>query len=161
MATLGISSAGSIRVGNAVGKQDVKEVRRAGFTAILMGAGFMAFCGIIFVALRDYLPSLYIDDKSVISIASTLLIIAAGFQISDGTQAVGIGVLRGLTDVKGPTLITFIAYWILALPIGYYLGFTLKMQVVGVWIGLMIGLTASATMLTLRFNRKSRTLILV
>jgi MATE family multidrug resistance protein len=161
MATLGISSAGSIRVGNSVGKQDVKEVRRAGFTAILMGAGFMAFCGIIFVVFRGFLPSLYIDDKSVISIASTLLIIAAVFQISDGIQAVGIGILRGLTDVKGPTLITFVAYWILALPVGFYLGFTLKMQVVGIWIGLLIGLTASALMLTLRFNKKSKELIKV
>ena len=87
--------------------------------------------------------------------------IAAVFQISDGTQAVGIGILRGLTDVKGPTLITFVAYWILALPIGYYLGFTLRMQVVGVWIGLSIGLTASAVMLTYRFNRKSRRLVAV
>lgn len=161
MATLGISSAGGIRVGNAVGRQDVNEVRRSGYAAILMGASFMASCGILFVLFRRVLPSLYISDPQVISIASNLLLIAAVFQISDGTQAVGIGILRGLTDVKGPTIITFIAYWVLALPIGYLLGFTFKMQVVGVWIGLLIGLSASATMLTLRFNSKSRRLIKV
>ena len=159
MATLGISSAGGIRVGNAVGRQDVSEVRKSGYTAIFLGASFMASCGVVFVFLRKFLPSLYISDPEVIAIASNLLLIAAVFQISDGTQAVGIGILRGLTDVKGPTVITFIAYWVLALPIGYFLGFTLNMQVVGVWIGLLIGLSASATMLTLRFNKKSRRLI--
>ena len=159
MATLGISSAGGIRVGNAVGRQDVSEVRKSGYTAIFLGASFMASCGVVFVFLRNFLPSLYISDPEVIAIASNLLLIAAVFQISDGTQAVGIGILRGLTDVKGPTVITFIAYWVLALPIGYFLGFTLNMQVVGVWIGLLIGLSASATMLTLRFNKKSRRLI--
>jgi len=156
MCALGISAAGSIRVGNAVGKQDVKEIRRAGFSAILVGQGMMASFGIIFIIFQKFLPTLYIDDQTVISLASSLLIIASIFQIADGTQAVGIGILRGLTDVKGPTVITFIAYWILGLPIGYVLGFMFDMSVQGVWIGLLIGLTASATMLTLRFNKKSR-----
>ncbi len=156
MATLGISTAGAIRVGNAVGKNDVKEIRRSGFTAILMGASLMAGAGIIFVIFRRFLPSLYIDDPAVISIASSLLIIASIFQISDGTQAVGIGVLRGLTDVKIPTLITFVAYWIVGLPIAYLFGFILNLQVIGVWIGLLLGLTTSAILLTLRFNHKSK-----
>ena len=161
MMTLGISSAGAIRVANAVGKQDIKEVRKAGFTAIVLGASLMASCGVIFIVLRKFLPSLYISDPTVITYASSLLIIAAIFQISDGTQAVGIGILRGLTDVKIPTVITFIAYWVIALPVGYLLGFTFHLQVVGVWIGLLIGLTSSATMLTIRFNKRSRHLITV
>ncbi len=161
MMTLGISSAGAIRVANAVGKQDIKEVRKAGFTAIVLGELLMASCGIIFIIFRNFLPSLYISDPTVISYASTLLIIAAIFQISDGTQAVGIGILRGLTDVRIPTLITFIAYWVIALPSGYLLGFTFHLNVVGVWIGLLLGLTSSATMLTLRFNKRSRHLITV
>jgi MATE family multidrug resistance protein len=161
MMTLGISSAGAIRVANAVGKQDIKEVRKAGFTAVVLGASLMASCGVIFIVLRKFLPSLYISDPTVISYASSLLIIAAIFQISDGTQAVGIGILRGLTDVKIPTVITFIAYWVIALPVGYLLGFTFHLQVVGVWIGLLIGLTSSATMLTIRFNQRSRHLITV
>jgi len=156
MAVTGISAAGGIRVGNAVGQGDIKETRRAGFSAIILGASIMFFAGLIFVTLRNYLPSLYISDRDVISIASSLLVIAALFQLSDGTQAVGIGILRGLTDVKAPTLITFIAYWTIGLPVGYILGFTFELGIQGVWIGLLIGLTASALMLTLRFNYKSK-----
>lgn len=156
MAVLGISNAGSIRVGNAVGMQDITQVRRAGFSAILLGCGIMLVSGIIFITLNHYLPMLYIDDPEVISIASTLLIIAAFFQLSDGIQAVGIGVLRGLTDVKIPTIITFVAYWIIGLPVGYILGFLNYFGVKGIWIGLLVGLTASAIMLTIRFNIKSR-----
>jgi MATE family multidrug resistance protein len=161
MAALGISSAGAIRVGNAVGKQNVIEVRKAGFTAIVFGAAMMAFCGLIFITFRNYLPLLYISDKDVISIASVLLIIAALFQIFDGTQAVGIGVLRGLTDVKGPTIITFIAYWIIEIPVAYILGFIFHLGIVGIWFGFLTGLIFSALMLTLRFNKKSRQLIKV
>ena len=102
---------------------------------------------------------MYIDDEAVISIASRLIIIAALFQLSDGTQAVGIGVLRGLTDIKGPTIITFVAYWIISLPIAYILAFNFNLGVDGVWIGLLIGLTASALMLTFRFNYKSKHII--
>ena len=159
MAVLGISVAGSIRVGNAVGKKDITETRRAGFTASLLGASIMLFSGIIFILFRNYLPTLYVNDEAVISYASSLLIIAALFQISDGTQAVGIGILRGLTDVKIPTVITFIAYWIVGLPVGYILGFTFKLGVQGVWIGLLLGLTTSAILLTLRFNSRSKHII--
>jgi len=161
MAVLGISAAGSIRVGNAVGMKDIAETRRAGFTASLMGASIMSIAGIIFILLRNFLPSLYVNDEVVISYASSLLVIAALFQISDGTQAVGIGILRGLTDVKIPTAITFIAYWIVGLPVGYLLGFTFKLGVQGVWIGLLLGLTTSAILLTLRFNSRSKHIITV
>ena len=144
MAVLGISQAASIRVGNAMGEQNIANVRKAGFTGIILGASIMSLAGLTFILLNNYLPTLYIDDKAVISIASRLIIIAALFQLSDGTQAVGIGVLRGLTDVKGPTLITFVAYWVISLPIAYLLAFNFKLGVDGVWIGLLIGLTASA-----------------
>lgn len=156
MAVLGVSVAGSIRVGNAVGRKDIAEIRRAGFTALILGAAIMGTAGIIFIIMNDVLPTFYIEDGTVISIASSLIIIAAFFQLSDGTQAVGIGILRGLTDVKIPTAITFIAYWIIGLPVGYVLGFIFHMSVQGIWIGLLIGLTASAVMLTLRFNLKSQ-----
>lgn len=159
MAVLGISVAGSIRVGNAVGMNDIAETRRAGFTASLMGASIMLIAGIIFILGRNFLPTLYVNDEVVIAYASSLLIIAALFQLSDGTQAVGIGILRGLTDVKIPTAITFIAYWIVGLPVGYLLGFTFKLGVQGVWIGLLFGLTTSAILLTLRFNSRSKHII--
>ena len=159
MAVLGISVAGSIRVGNAVGMKDIQETRRAGFTSSLLGASIMVISGTVFILFRNFLPTLYIDDKEVISLASSLLIIAALFQISDGIQAVGIGILRGLTDVKIPTAITFIAYWIVGLPVGYLLGFTFNMGVQGVWIGLLFGLTTSAILLTLRFNSRSKHIV--
>lgn len=161
MIVLGISVAGSIRVGNAVGKKDIAETRRAGFTASLLGASVMSVAGFIFIVFRNYLPTLYVNDEIVISYASSLLIIAALFQISDGTQAVGIGILRGLTDVKIPTAITFVAYWIVGLPIGYLLGFTFELGVQGVWIGLLLGLTTSAILLSLRFNSRSKHIITV
>ena len=159
MTALGVSAAGGIRVANAVGRQNVEEVRRAGFSAIILGASIMACFGIVFITLRNFLPTLYIDDNSVVSIASSLLVIASIFQIADGVQAVGIGVLRGLTDVKWPTLITFIAYWILGLPSAYLFGFILEYDVQGVWMGLLVGLLSSAIMLSIRFNKKSKHII--
>lgn len=159
MVVLGLSMSGGIRVGNAVGKQNIRQVRRAGFTSLVIAACVMTVSGLIFIILKDFLPTLYIDNESVISIASSLLVIAALFQLSDGVQAVGIGILRGLTDVKIPTAITFIAYWIVGLPVGYLLGFTFGMDVEGVWIGLLAGLTTSAVLLTLRFNNKSKRIV--
>jgi MATE family multidrug resistance protein len=157
MIVLGLSMAGGIRVGNAVGEKYVTGVRRAGFTAIFLALCVMSVSGLIFIVFRNYLPTLYIDDETVISIASSLLIIAALFQLSDGVQAVGIGILRGLTDVKIPTAITFIA----GLPTGYLLAFYFGLDVQGVWIGLLAGLTTSAILLTLRFNLKSKHIITV
>lgn len=159
MAVLGISQAASIRVGNAMGEQSIYKIRKAGFTGIFLGASTMFLAGVTFIILNEFLPTLYISDKNVIEIASRLIIIAALFQLSDGTQAVGIGILRGLTDVKGPTIITFIAYWVISLPIAYMLAFDFNLGVDGVWYGLLIGLTASAIMLTARFNYKSKHLI--
>ena len=161
MVVLGLSMAGGIRVGNAVGEKNIIGVRRAGFTAIFLALCVMAGSGIIFIIFRNILPTFYINDSTVISIASSLLIIAALFQLSDGVQAVGIGILRGLTDVKIPTAITFIAYWIIGLPIGYLLAFKLGWGVQGIWIGLLAGLTTSAILLTLRFNSKSKHIIAV
>lgn len=161
MGVLGISQAGGIIVGNAVGEQNSSLVRKNGFIAILLGMIWMLVLGIIFITFRNYLPYIYIRDEAVIHIASQLLVIAALFQLSDGIQAVGIGILRGLTDVKGPTLITFVAYWVISLPIGYLLGFQYELGVIGVWIGLLIGLSCSAIMLTLRFDYKSKRLIRV
>jgi MATE family multidrug resistance protein len=159
MAVLGISQAASIRVGNAMGEKSVSKIRKAGFTGIFLGATIMSLAGLTFILLNNFLPTLYINDEAVITIASRLIIIAALFQLSDGTQAVGIGVLRGLTDIKGPTIITFIAYWVISLPIAYILAFNFNLGVDGVWIGLLIGLTASAILLTLRFNYKSKHII--
>ena len=156
MCALGISAAAGIRVGYAVGRKNVRATRSAGFSGFYLAAITMGSFAVLFIALRFYLPTLYIDNLRVVEIAGSLLIIAALFQISDGTQAVGIGVLRGLADAKVPMVITFIAYWVIGLPGGYLLGFIFKFGVVGIWVSLFIALTVSAGLLTLRFNQKSR-----
>jgi len=158
MFILGISAAGTIRVGNAVGRKAEQEVREAGFSAILMAAGIMAFFGVSFILLRKYLPLLYINDPEVITLAAHLIIVAAFFQISDGVQATGLGVLRGVTDVKVPMFISFFAYWIVGFPFGYLLGFIFEQGAVGIWIGLLTGLTVAAILFTFRFHLKTRIL---
>ena len=105
-----------------------------------------------------FLPSLYIDNTEVETLAAVLLVVAAAFQISDGLQAVGLGVLRGLTDVKIPTLVTFLAFWVFAIPGGYVLGFTFQLGVLGVWYALSAGLTIAAVLHIIRFNRLSKRL---
>ncbi len=156
MCALGISAAAGIRVGYTVGRKDQQGTRHAGFVAFILAGIIMGVFGIVFILFRTLLPTFYIDDSEVVQIASSLLIIAALFQLSDGTQAVGIGVLRGIADAKIPMIITFIAYWIIGLPGGYYLGFTLGYGVQGIWFSLFIALTVSAVLLTIRFNLKSK-----
>jgi len=123
---------------------------------------------LIFLLGRRWFPTIYLDvddivnqadNTEVIIIAAKLLLVAAFFQISDGLQVVVLGALRGLQDVKIPTLITFIAYWLIGFPISYYLGLHTSLESTGIWIGLLLGLTASAIMLYLRFNFLTKKLI--
>jgi len=158
MAATGLAAASTIRIGNQMGLKDKLNLRIAGFSSFALVAVFMAFCGILFIALRNVLPSLYINDSAVQATAASLLIIAAAFQISDGLQAVGLGVLRGLTDVRVPTIVTFIAYWLIAIPVGYWFAFHEGYGVQGVWYGLSIGLTMSGILHIWRFNRLSNRL---
>jgi MATE family multidrug resistance protein len=154
MVVLGISAAATIRVGNSYGSRQIMDVKYAGYISIILGLFFMSITGTIFIIFNEFLPSLYINDREVIEMASSLLIVAALFQLSDGVQAVGLGVLRGITDVKIPMLITLVAYWFIALPLGYFLGFTLKLNIQGVWFGLLIGLTVAAISFVFRFRHK-------
>ncbi len=158
MASTGIAAASQIRIGNQMGLRDKVTLRQAGFSCFVLVAVFMAFCGLLFIVLRDFLPALYIDNTLVEEMAATLLIIAAAFQISDGVQAVGLGVLRGLTDVRIPTLVTFLAFWVFAIPGGYLLGFTLGLGVEGVWYALSAGLTIAAILHIIRFQHLSKRL---
>ena len=121
-----------------------------------MTGGLHASVWLVLSFPRWFLPTLYVDNPEVTQIASSLLIIAALFQLSDGTQAVGIGLLRGLADAKNPMIITFIAYWIVGLPGGYLLGFTFGFGVQGIWFALFLALTVSAILLTTRFMIKSK-----
>lgn len=156
MIILGISAAGTIRVGGFVGENNWKKVRFAGFTSIGICISIMFCFGILFVLLNGILPHYYIKDIEVITIASHLLIVAALFQIFDGMQASGVGVLRGLADVKVPLIITLFSYWIIGIPIGAILGFYFEMGAVGVWIGLLIGLALLGITMLYRFHQKTK-----
>ena len=158
MAATGIAAASTIRIGNQLGLKDKHNLRLAGFTSFVLVGLFLCCTGLVFILFRTTLPTWYIDSELVVTTAAFLLIISAAFQISDGLQAVGLGVLRGLRDVKIPTLITFLAYWVVALPAGYVLGFTMKLGVNGVWIALSLGLTVAAILHIWRFNVLSRQL---
>lgn len=153
MVGLGISIAATIRVGNYLGKKDLAGIKSAGYSALFIIAGIMGSFGIMFIILRNFLPTLYIDDPVVIEIASSLIIIAAIFQVVDGLQVVGIGILRGLTDLKAPMIIAFIAYWLIGLPVAYLLGFTFGYGVEGVWISFVVGLSIAAVFFIRRFQR--------
>lgn len=158
MMTSGLGSAATIRVGSYLGQKNVAMLRRAGYTLMGMGAVLMTFWGIVFIVARYQLPALYIDDRAVIAMAGPLLIVAGLFQLSDGMQVVCIGALRGIQDVKIPSLLIFVAYWIIGLPLGYVLGFHLDYGANGIWIGLLIGLTITAVAMFLRFNNLTKNL---
>jgi len=153
MVAMGVSAAGSIRIGNAYGRRDWGHARHIGFSTLFMGVFYGLFCAGLFVGGRNQLPLLFNDETAVLGYAASLLFVAAVFQISDSVQAIGVGLLRGLQDVRVPTVFVLLAYWVIGLPSGYYLAFNLGLEVVGIWIGLLLGLSASATLLSLRFNR--------
>lgn len=155
MITSGLGSAATIRVGNYLGQGNFRLLRQAAFTLLGMGATIMMIWGIVFLIGREFLPSLYIDNPEVIRQASPLLLIAALFQIWDGLQVVCAGALRGLQDVKIPSLLIFMAYWLIGLPLGYWLGFRMQIGPPGIWIGLLIGLFVTASTMVWRFNRLS------
>lgn len=151
MMASGLGIAGGIRVGEGRGLKNINKIRFSGNVALLLVIIFMAAMMILILVFNRFFVELYIADDEVIAIAMKLMIVAAVFQLSDGIQVVSLGVLRGITDVNIPTWITMFAYWGLSLPLGYFLAFTLKMDAIGIWFGLLAGLTASAILLTLRF----------
>ncbi|MFP4091585.1 MAG: MATE family efflux transporter [Cyclobacteriaceae bacterium] len=159
MMVTGIAAASTVRVGNQLGKQDIPNMRRAGFSAFLMGLMLMTSSAVLFVSGKYFFPSLYIDEPEVIELAGSLLIIAAFFQLSDGVQAVALGTLRGMADVKIPTIITLIAYWVVGLPVAYLLAFPLELGPHGIWYGLLVSLTIAAVLLVSRFHYISKRLL--
>lgn len=147
----GFATVSTIRVSNKMGQNNPYEARKVGFSTMLQAGIFMVVASMIFILFRNILPAIYIDDIDIISIAGKLLVIAALFQIVDGLQVTAMGALRGLHEVLRPTLITFVSYWLIALPLGYYLGIHRGMEGEGVWIGLWIGLSVAAVLLIFRF----------
>ncbi|MEX2565217.1 MAG: MATE family efflux transporter [Cyclobacteriaceae bacterium] len=152
MMASGLSAAAMVRVGNQLGKRDIPKLRQVGFSIFGMVMAFMLIFAIVFIAFRNYLPLIYINDLEVVEMAASLLVIAGFFQLSDGLQVVGLGALRGLSDVKVPTLVTLVAYWVIGLPLGYILAFWFGFNELGIWIGLLTGLTLTAILLIYRFH---------
>jgi multidrug resistance protein, MATE family len=152
----GLSAAASVRVGNYFGVQHFVNMRKAGNAALLLVLAFMGSMAILFVLFNNLLPTFFNKDSEVILIASNLLLIAALFQLSDGSQVVGQGLLRGMADVRIPTIFAFLAYWIIGLPIGWLLGFKLNMGSTGIWYGLSLGLTVASILNFVRFFNKTK-----
>lgn len=151
MGATGMAAAGSILVGNALGAKNKLSMYKSANVVFVSVLVYMSFCAAVFVLLRYELSGLFSDDPNVVVMISLLLVYAAFFQISDGLQSVGMGLLRGIKDVKIPTLIAFFSYWIVGIPVSYVLGFNMGMGVVGIWIGFIVGLSLSAILVSKRF----------
>src|SRR5450755_4775746 len=152
MVSMGLSQAGSIRVSNAYGRGNWNQIRVIGKTTLVTALLYGSFCGICFILLRWQLPLVFNEDPGVVKLSALLLLFAAVFQISDATQATGAGLLRGIKDVKLPTILITIAYWIIGLPVGWLFAFHYRMGAAGMWLGLIIGLTLASLFLGSRFR---------
>ena len=168
MFAMGLSVVSMIRVSNQKGLNDYKNLVVVARSIFLLVILIEIVFAILFIVLHNIVPSLFLDmndtkqlldNKEVVFIAAKLLLVAAVFQISDGIQVVVLGALRGLQDVKIPMYITFIAYWVIGFPISYYLGEFTELKAVGVWIGLLAGLSAAALFLYIRFHLITKKLI--
>jgi len=168
MVAMGLSVASMIRVGNQKGLQNYKELRIIAFSIFLLGILLAVFFALLFFIFHKSLPNIYVDlndttnykdNMEVLSIASNLLLAAAFFQISDSIQVVVLGALRGLQDVKIPTILTFISYWVVGFPVSYFLGKEEMFGSFGIWLGLLAGLTTASVLLFIRFNSLTLKLI--
>ncbi|PBQ33115.1 MATE family efflux transporter [Sphingobacteriaceae bacterium] len=156
MFATGVASAATIRAGVFKAQNDWIGIKTASFTAIKLVLIVMGTFGILFLIGHKYLPLAFSIEPQIIELASTLLIIAAMFQLFDGMQVTIIGILRGLEDVKVPTLITLIGYWVIALPLAYFLAFKIKLETMGIWIALLSSLVFVAVALYWRLTHLIR-----
>lgn len=168
MFAMGLSVTAMIRVSNQKGLNDYRQLIIIARSIFILAVVVEIIFALLFIILDAVLPVYFLDmdnpgqlltNSEVIAIASKLLIVAAIFQISDGVQVVVLGALRGLQDVKIPMYITFVSYWVIGFPISYYLGEHTELKAVGVWIGLLAGLTAAALFLYLRFDKLTKRLV--
>jgi MATE family multidrug resistance protein len=155
MVPLGVGSAGAVRVGHAVGRGDARGARRSGWTALLLGVGFMSCAAVTFLLFPVPLVHVFTSNRAVVRLGISLLAVAAMFQIFDGLQGVATGVLRGLGDTRTPMVTNLLGHWLLGLPIGYGLCFVAGWGVVGLWLGLSIGLVVVGLTLLAVWRRRS------
>ncbi|MGB2290178.1 MAG: MATE family efflux transporter [Schleiferiaceae bacterium] len=156
MMVSGLGAAATIRVGNQLGKRDIPMLRLAGQSLFHLTLAMMVLTMMLLIGLRNFLPEFYSSDPEVLQYTAVLMIAAGIFQLPDGLQATTLGALRGVQDVNIPTIIAFMSYWVIAVPMCYYLGITEKMGPLGVWIGLTIGLVLASIALYWRFQHKVR-----
>eukprot|EP01031_Cornospumella_fuschlensis_P051831 gene51831-63379_t len=157
MVSLGLSMAAGMRVSAAVGAGETPRLRPIGYSALALGVVISVFFMIIYFATGRMVAGWFVDDAAVVDLAARLLVVAALFQVADGAQVIGAALLRGLTDVKLPAVITFVAYWLVAIPGGYVFGVHGKFGAVGIWMALAAGLGVAAVFLAWRFARLTRT----
>ncbi|MCF2443580.1 MATE family efflux transporter [Dyadobacter sp. CY345] len=156
MVSMGLAQAGSIRVSNAMGQANCLKIAVIGKSTMITALIYGTFCAIAFAVFRYQLPKAFNDNTQVLDLAAYLLLFAAVFQISDSTQAISAGLLRGIKDVKAPTILIAIAYWVIGLPTGYLLAFHFNMGAPGIWLGLIIGLTLASVFLISRFLKMAK-----
>lgn len=156
MLHLGLSNAATVRAGNAMGRKDADHMARGAIVAIVMSIGFACVATVIFLSVPELLLGSFIDPAepqrdAILAAGVSLLYMAALFQFMDGAQVMALGLLRGVQDTRGPLIIAAFSYWGIGVPSGYALGFVFEMGGVGVWLGLVLGLTAAAVLLMYRF----------
>jgi MATE family multidrug resistance protein len=156
MVPLGVGSAATVLVGNAVGRADADQARRGARSAILFGTAFMSCTAILFLVLPGFFAGLYTNDGTVLAVAAALIPIAGVFQVFDGLQAVAAGILRGLGDTRVPMLINIVGFWFLGMPVSIYLGFHAGLGPRGLWWGFVAGLGAVSMLLLVRVRVRLR-----
>lgn len=158
MVPLGIASAGAVRVGHALGAGDGRRAAHAGWAALAVGAGVMTAIGAVFLLVPALILRGFSVDPRVLHLGTTLLAIAAAFQLFDGAQAITTGILRGAGDTRTPMVANVIGHWFVGLPVGYVLCFRRGWGVPGLWTGLSVGLVFVSIVLTATWARASRTM---
>ena len=152
MVPMGIGFAITARVGQGIGRRDPRGAALSGWVGIVIGTLFMCVTAAIFMLTPDTLATVFTDDPPVVELATGFLVMTGLFQISDGVQVLSIGALRGLKDTVRPMVTNLISYWLIGIPTGYILAFEFGMEGIGLWWGLVIGLSIAAVMHTLRFR---------
>jgi MATE family multidrug resistance protein len=156
MGTVGLAQACSIRISNAFGQSNWRKIRIIGKSTLIITVLTGFVCALAFILFRNQIPLFFNNSPEVVQIASWLLVLAALFQIPDATQVVAAGALRGIRDVKMPTLLIGGSYWLLGMPLGIYLAFKHGMDASGIWIGFIVALSLVSANLVSRFLKKTR-----
>lgn len=158
MMASGIASATTIKAGTYLGQNKLSDLRLSAVASYHIIFVFMCCTAIFFIGASQLIPYIFTTDVHVVEIAAGLLVIAGFFQLFDGTQVVGLGVLRGVGDVNLPTFITFLSYWAIGIPLGYLLGIHFGLGVKGIWYGLTFGLLTASVLLFWRFQQQTKKL---